>query len=85
MPLDPRCSRDGVRRRRVEVADEQIDVQPEAFGLEDAAVGGDHQGAVGNRGQRGARGTSRTDDDRGPGHRSLRQHYLGQVRGSPAR
>ena len=57
----------------------------EAFRLEDAPVGGDHQGAVGNRGERGARGTSRTDDDRGLGHRSLRQHYLGQVRGSPAR
>ena len=85
MALDPRRPRHGIFRRRVEVADEEVDPQAEPFRLEDPAVRRDHEGVLGHVGQRGARGTSRTDDDRGSGHRSLRQHYLGQVRGSPAR
>ena len=58
---------DRVGRSRVEVPDEEVDPKTEPLGLDDPAVGGDHEGVLGDLGQRGARGTSRTDDDRGSG------------------
>ena len=72
-------------RRPVEVADQQVDVQAEALGLVHARVGRDDDRVLIERG-----GVART----GPPAQttiavrtigSLRQHYLGQVHGSPAR
>ena len=69
--------RERVRRRRVEVADHDVDVEPERDRALDAAVGGD-DGRPGGHRDGGARPRC-DDDDVRLDHAFLRWHYPGQV------
>src|SRR5581483_2276960 len=72
------------RCHRVEVADGDVDTQPERQGVVDTRVRRDHHGIGPERAGKRRRGRVASDDDDAvlEIHGSLRWHYPDQVRGS---
>ena len=91
MSLDARAGRLGGgepgRRDRVEVADRDVDVQAERERSVDAAVGGDHGGALGQVGHGISEGMPSGNDDDGLGLHAHTSAGITQIRfcGSVAR